>query len=420
MPEIITIVVAIVLGLALSAVVLSAARRWRSRKGSLLAPVLEYFWLLARVLAVAALLVLGVLTGPFGLLWWGVVLYVIVEGVRKYRATQQDGLMWLLTVSAERSMPLTPVIEAFARERSGSYSRRARRLAALLDSGLPLPDAVDRCPGLLPKYAAPMVRVGCETGTLAAALRQAATGSDADAPVWAALTGKISYLILMPVFGMLVFAFLMLKIIPSFYKIFQDFGARLPVMTQFLVEAGNSFVCYWYFFLPFYLLFLWLLMHAVARYFGWSQWDPPGIARLTRRLDSARILDTLALVAGQQRPLSEGIASLAQSYPRPDICRRLRRAMGDIQAGADWAESLRRCDLIRQPELAILQAAQRVGNLPWALHEMADSARRRLAYRVQAMVQFVFPAMVLCLGIIVMFIVVSMFIPLLVLIQRLA
>ena len=61
------------------------------------------------MLAVAALLVLGAFTGPFGLLWWGVVLYVIVEGVRKYRATQQDGLMWLLTVSAERSMPLTPV-----------------------------------------------------------------------------------------------------------------------------------------------------------------------------------------------------------------------------------------------------------------------------------------------------------------------
>ena len=38
---------------------------------------------------------------------------------------------------------------------------------------------------------------------------------------------------------------------------------------------------------------------------------------------------------------------------------------------------------------------------------MADTARRRLAYRVQAMVQFVFPAMVVCLGIIVMFIVVS-------------
>ena len=42
-------------------------------------------------------------------------------------------------------------------------------------------------------------------------------------PVWAALTGKMSYPILMPVFGMLVFAFLMVKIIPSFCKDFPGF-----------------------------------------------------------------------------------------------------------------------------------------------------------------------------------------------------
>ncbi len=96
-------------------------------------------------------------------------------------------------------MPLTPAIEAFARERRGSYGRQAKRLAALLDSGVPLPDALDRCPGLLPAYAAPMVRVGCETGTLAAALRQAATRCDLQTPMWAALTGKISYLLLLPV-----------------------------------------------------------------------------------------------------------------------------------------------------------------------------------------------------------------------------
>ncbi len=91
-----------------------------------------------------------------------------------------------------------------------------------------------------------------------------------------------------------------------------------------------------------------------------------------------------------------------------------------MQAGGDWCESLRRRDLIRQPELAILQAAQRVGNLPWALHEMADSVRRRLAYRVQAIAQFLFPPIVICMGMIVMFIVVALFLPLIALIQRMA
>jgi type II secretory pathway component PulF len=422
LPEIIIIVALLVLGLVLLSVVISASIRFYSRsEGSLLGGVLAYFGLLGRVvIGMLLFFVLVGLMGPFGLVWWMIALYVLVEAVRNYRATQQYGLLWLLTVSAERSMPLTTAIEAFARERRGSYSRRAKRLAALLSSGVPLPDALDCCPGLLPAQAVPLVRVGYETGTLAAALRQAATHGDFQKPVWAALTGKISYLLLVPMFGAGILVFIMIKIIPSFFKIFKDFGIPLPAMTQLLVEVSNGFVYYWYLCLPFYLLALWLLIHTVARYFGWSQWDPPGIARLMRRLDSARILDTLALVAHQQRPLSEGIAALAQSYPKPDIRRRLRRAMGDIQAGGDWCESFRRHDLIRRPELAILQAAQRVGNLPWALHEMADSARRRLAYRVQAIVQFLFPPIVICMGMIVMFIVVALFLPLIALIQKLA
>ena len=161
-------------------------------------------------------------------------------------------------------------------------------------------------------------------------------------------------------------------------------------------------------------------MYAIVRYFGWTLWDIPLVSRFARRLDSARILDGLALVAGQQRPLADGIATLALSYPKADIRRRLALAAFDIEAGGDWADSLARRSLIRRTDLAVLQAAQRAGNLPWAMQEMADSGRRRVLYRVQAIVQAVFPAAVICLGAMVMFIVVSLFLPLISLIEKLA
>ena len=59
-----------------------------------------------------------------------------------------------------------------------------------------------------------------------------------------------------------------------------------------------------------------------------------------------------------------------------------------------------------------------MGNLPWALHEMADSNRRRFIYRVQAVAQTAFPPVVIVFGLIVMFIVVALFEPLVVLIQK--
>jgi hypothetical protein len=232
--ETITVLVAAALGLILGSIVILTLRSLRS--GSfypLLRDTLKYLGILGRVaIGVLLLVVLAGLMGPFGIIWWGIVVFICVEGARKYRMTQQYGLLWLLTISAERSMPLTPAIEAFARERRGSFSRRAKRLAQLLDAGVPLPDALDRCRGLLPRYAAPMVRVGYETGTLAPALRQAATFYAGHEPVWAALVGKITYLLMLPVFGALI---LIYKDRPFFRKDLQRFqhqAARFDAVSD--------------------------------------------------------------------------------------------------------------------------------------------------------------------------------------------
>ena len=67
----------------------------------------------------------------------------------------------------------------------------------------------------------------------------------------------------------------------------------------------------------------------------------------------------------------------------------------------------------------MLGAASRVGNLGWALGELADSSRRRLTYRLHALVQVLFPLAIGLVGLTVMFFVVGLFMPLVALIQNL-
>jgi type II secretory pathway component PulF len=54
--------------------------------------------------------------------------------------------------------------------------------------------------------------------------------------------------------------------------------------------------------------------------------------------------------------------------------------------------------LIRGAEAAVFQAAERAGNLAWALDEMANSNIRRLTYRLRAWLNVLFPLLVLVFG----------------------
>lgn len=419
------VIAAIVLGLTLYAIAVGIRHVWRRAKTapreSREQALAVLFWCcFVPVLLFFSFFGLVFLLGPIGLVAWVILVFVLIDGSKKYTASRQYGLLWLLTVAAERSMPLTPAIEAFSRERGDSFGRKARYLVTLLNAGVPLPTALERCPGLLPRYAIPTVRVGFDTGTLAQALRRATALREIHEPLWMALQGRLSYLLAVPFFGFITLTFIMLKLVPSFEKIFRDFGTPLPALTSVLINIANLTCSYWFLLLPLWLLAPAILFYLPIRYFGWTDLDLPGMGQFTRRLDSAEILDTLALVAGQQRPMSQGFAALAHSYPKRRIRERLSQVTIDVMMGEDWCNSLAKRGLIGQAELTMLRAAQRVGNLPWALTELAESVRRRVAYRVQAVAEICFPPVIILIGAVILFVVVALFVPLISLITRLA
>ena len=360
------------------------------------------------VLSLACAIFVGL---PLVAVFAAIVVYIRRIKSRKY------ALLSTMGVAAKRMMPLAPVIEAFADEQRGRLARQARLLASRLKSGWLLPDALDASGELISSEAKATIRTGFEVGALATALENAAGNNEPRDTVWADLGGKLAYLCCVVVFGSLLASFTMWKIAPAFQKIFIDFEVSLPAVTQFSLVAFNvllQFSCL--LMLPLGLL----AVYGLLRYMGLLDWDLPGITRLSRRLHTATILDALAALARQDLPLVDGIASLGRTYPRRLIRRRLNRVLGDVKAGVDWCDSMARHGLISQADRAVLQAAARVGNLPWAMTEMASSNRRRLAYRCHILLQVAFALVILAMGVAVLLFCVSYFIPLVNLIQSLS
>jgi type II secretory pathway component PulF len=272
----------------------------------------------------------------------------------------------------------------------------------------------------LPPEAVPLVRVGHETGTLPAAISKAITAHNLFEPVWQTIVPKIGYVCILPSLAVGIVAFIMLKIVPQFEKIFHDFGMRLPGITRAVIYVCIAAGHWWFLVGAAWLFAISLLFYCMLRYAGWIRWDLPGMAWLTRRRHTAMLLDGVSLAAQQQQPLAKAVMQLAAGYPQRTIARRLWDAYDAIQAGGNELETLYRHGLLGQSDLALLQSALRNGNLAWAAGELADSNRRRMIYRTNAVVQLVFPPIIVAYALAVVSIAAALFVPLVVLIQNLS
>jgi type II secretory pathway component PulF len=352
----------------------------------------------------------GFLVAPF-------LIGAMVVVVWRVHRAHQYGLIVALAVSAERQIPLIPAVEALADERWGLARHRTLQLAALLRAGWTLPDALARVPGLVPRRALALIRMGQESGLLAASLREALTERELFSGFRMQMAARLWYLCVYLFFAMIVVIFMMVKIVPALQKIFADFGRELPRLTQMMIGAGRDFamvlpwVCVLAGLPAIALLALWYLDAIPFRL--------PLLGRLTWKLHTATVLESLALWVKSARPLPEAVAALARWYPRWPVRRQLGRVLADLTSGGDWSESLLRHQLIGRSDLAVLRAAQQAANLAWALGEIADGRRRRLAYRLQTLLQCVFPLVILGYGLAVMAFVVAFFLPLIALIQSL-
>jgi type II secretory pathway component PulF len=378
-------------------------------------------WILIAVGLVGAMMPLG--GGPSGVVLpiplLIVAAIVLLMSFQRWRLVNQYTLLWAMATAAERGIPLILAIDAFAEDRR-QFGGPARRLAGLIRAGWALPDALMQVRGPLPREDLLMIRVGHEAGALARALRQTVSAAESRQMLWGETAGKLAYVLFLPFFVTGVLLFMTIKIVPAFIKIFADFGANLPPVTVGVISVSNAVVDYCMPINLIYFLFWCLLGYAALRYIGLIDVDLPGMGWLMRRYHAAAILDALSLATEHDRPIRETIAVLARGYPRWWIRGKLLRVWRDVDRGGDWCESLHRRRLIGRAEFGVLQAAQRVGNLPWALREMAASNRRRLVYRVQAWLQIFFPVVVLVYGTVIGFFVVGCFAPLVALIQRLS
>ena len=329
--------------------------------------------------------------------------------------SRQRALLRLLAAATEKEIPLVPMLDAFADDAAGSWRNDLYQLAGLLRSGLPLAEALDEVPRLLPPDVMLAVRLGAESGSPAAALRAAVrTFAESDRAFRPRGMGHFFYtwMLLLALFN--VVSFLKYWIVPKFKMIFEDFNVRLPDLTVAIISASDFVVNYFYLFGPLFFLMFWASLAiagndllsaldvAPLSLFGW----------LFPRRSVPELLRNLSVVVESGRPLSGAISTMGRYNRSAAFRRQLLYIRNEIEQGVGLWDCLTSTGLLKPSEANLLESATRAGNLAWVLRAIADRIARGHQARIRTLREIVRPAVVLLIGLAVGFVAAGFFLPL--------
>lgn len=347
-----------------------------------------------------------------------VVIGVVIHLLSRHRAVEQEALLWVLALASSRDRPLSTAVRALAGESPGGQRVRLRNLAGCLELGMSLPDALEFVPGTASPASRLIVRVGHDSGRLAEALADASAGRSADPPGWRTFGIKVAYLCFVALAIQWTGGFILYFVTPKFEAILRDFQVAMPPMTLWVIRASQSLSQGYT--LPILATIEGLLLvYLIFAFVGFGNLDVPFLDRAFARRHAILILRSLGLVVAGDRPIGLGLKILSLWYPTGWVRERLEGASLATSHGHDWIEALRHFALIGRSDAAVLDAARRTGNLPWALNELAEGSARRLGYRLQAIGQVALTAVLLTLGAAVALLCVAYFLPLITMIEAL-
>jgi len=373
-----------------------------------------------RMVLVGIFAAVTIMAHVFFVFLWLATVVVLITVVSRYFAAERQSLLWMLTVAAERGIPLESAARAFGQERHDRIGARAMLLADYLEAGVPLRLALQRSGNTLPAAAMLAADLGQETGNLAAALRNVASQFDESESALRSALAHVFYLAFLVLFSSLMLTFLMIKIVPMYDRMFDRFGLHLPAATELLISFSNAVVDGSLFFIPVVIIGILTLLGAIFWYIGLAPRGLPVIHRLWSSADCATVLRWLAISVRQQLPLSEVLRALATRFPQPSMRGRLEQASRRIDRGGNWCDSLRQAGVIRRSDAILFKSAERTGNLAWAFDEMAESGVRRSVYRLRTWINILFPVVLLAFGAAVLFIALGILMPLITMIQVLS
>ncbi len=272
-------------------------------------------------------------------------------------------------------------------------------------------ESLQKHPDIFPKLYISMVRAGETGGVLNIVLDKLNEFLETSKELRDNVVSAMVYPLILTVTGGISIVVLLTFVIPRFSAIFTEIGGALPFSTRLILGISMVLRSYWWIFFPFIagiFLFARFYFKTERGVFRWDELKLKLFGDVVTKLETARFCRTLGTLLRSGVPFLQALNNSKDVIGNRIIAGSIDAVTKNVREGKGIAAPLMDVAIFPPLALSMIKVGEETGQLDTMLLKVAATYEKGLRDSVKRFMSLLEPAIILAMGIIIAFIVVSM------------
>lgn len=316
-----------------------------------------------------------------------------------------------------------PVVRALTilegQTKPGPFKALLAEITEDVSGGAPLSEAMGKHPRCFDELFSAMVRAGESAGILDRILVRLAAFREKAAEIQSKIVNAMIYPAILTVVATGIVSAVIVFVIPRFQEIFESFDVTLPGSTQFLLDVSEIATQRWYlvFGVPAAMVLLHMFMITRSKPYRFRihglMLKLPLAGGLMRQSLIARFSRTFGTLVEAGVPHLDALGIVRDATANMVLAQGIEDIRRTVREGESIARTMGETGLFDDIVTNMVDVGEETGELDRMLLKVADAYERQLDRRIDALFKFLEPVLLLVMAVVVGFIVVALFMPLL-------
>jgi general secretion pathway protein F len=285
-----------------------------------------------------------------------------------------------------------------------------------VNEGASLAKAFGKHPKIFTNVYVNMVEAGEESGNLEVVLLRLADFTEAQMKLVNKIKGAMMYPIIMMVVGSVLISGIFIFVIPKLAKIFTSMKMELPLPTRLCIAISKYMQTYWWT-IPLILFCLfWLFNKWKSSPKGEAKWHKitlkvPVFGTIVKMVNVSRFCSTLATLLSSGVPILTSLKIVKNLIANVHMKEAVGKASEAVQEGISMAQPLADSGHFPSMVTHMITLGERSGELEEMLSIVSENYEDQVDSKVNGLTTTLEPIMIIVMGITVLFIVLSVILP---------